>query len=115
MAKTEFGIIEDFDKTKDYSVYEPERYHCVYIDDDLYIDDWWARLVLMKTYFHCYSRPEFGLARYGVTLIPPESLPAFQEIVLSEPRLKEDPQLVLLAQLVQKAVSEGKYMIHFGV
>lgn len=66
MIAAEFGIIDDFDKTKDYSVYEPERYHRVYIDDDLYIGGWWARLVL-------------------------------------------------IAQLIQKAVSEGKYMIHFGV
>lgn len=115
MIKTEFGIIDDFDKSKDYSSYEPEQYHCVYIDDDRYINDWWERLVLMKTYFHRFSRPEFGLARWGVTLIPPESLLAFQDIVLSDTRIKEDKQLVLLAQVIQKAIEEKKYMIHFGV
>lgn len=115
MIKTEFGIIDQFDKTMDYSDYDPEQYHCVYIDDDLYIDDWWERLVLMKTYFHRFSRPEFGLARYGVTLIPPESLPAFQDIVVSDKRINEDKQLVLLARLIQKALAEGKYMIHYGV
>ncbi len=52
------------------------------------IDGWWSRLVLFKTYFHSLKRPGFGLARWGVTLIPPESLPAFQEIVLSDKRLK---------------------------
>ncbi len=115
LIKTEFGIIDCFDETKDYGVYEPEQYHCVYIDDDRYIDDWWERLRLMKTYFHRFSRPEMGLARYGVTLIPPESLHAFQDIVLADHRINEDEQLVLLAQLIQKAVQEGKYMIHFGV
>lgn len=115
LIKTEFGIIDDFDETKDYGVYEPERYHCIYIDDDRYINDWWDRLVLMKTYFHCFSRPETGLARWGVTLIPPESLPAFQDIVLSDHRINEDEHLVQLAQLIQKAIQEEKYMIHFGV
>lgn len=115
LIETEFGIIDCFDETKDYGVYEPERYHCVAIDDERYIDDWWDRLVLMKTYFHRFSRPEMGLARWGVTLIPPESLPAFEEIVISDHRINEDEQLVLLAQLIQKAIREGKYMIHFGV
>lgn len=115
MIETKFGIIDCFDETKDYGVYEPERYHCVVIDDERCIDDWWNRLALMKTYFHCFSRPEMGLARWGVTLIPPESLPAFEEIVISDHRINEDGQLVLLAQLIQKAIREGKYMIHFGV
>lgn len=115
LIETKFGIIDCFDETKDYGVYEPERYHCVVIDDERCIDDWWNRLALMKTYFHCFSRPEMGLARWGVTLIPPESLPAFEEIVISDHRINEDGQLVLLAQLIQKAIREGKYMIHFGV
>ena len=115
LIKAEFGIIDCFDETRDYGVYEPEQYHCVCIDDDRYIDDWWDRLRLMKTYFHCFSRPEMGLARYGVTLIPPESLPAFQDIVLSDHRINQDEQLVLLAQVIRKAIQEGKYMIHFGM
>ena len=45
-----------------------------------HIDDWWDKLVLLKTYFHSLDRPEFGLARWGITLIPPESLSGFQEI-----------------------------------
>ena len=39
MIKTEFGIIDQLDKTIDYEDYDPERYHCVYIDDERYIDD----------------------------------------------------------------------------
>ena len=115
MIKTEFGIIDQLDQTIDYEDYDPERYHCVYIDDERYIDDWWEKLMQMKTYFHRLSRPEFGLARYGVTLIPPQSLTVFQDIVISDKRINEDPQLVLLAQLIQKAITEGKYMIHYGV
>ncbi len=115
MIKTEFGIIDIIEKDKDYSKYEPNRYHCIYIDDDRYINDWWDRLTLMKTYFHNLNHPETGLARWGVTLIPPESLAAFQDIVISDQRINEDKQLVLLAEKIRQAIRENKYMIHYGV
>lgn len=114
MIKTEFGIIEDINETQSYS-YDPDKYHCVFIDDETYIDDWWNKLLLLKTYFHSLNRPEFGLARYGITLIPPESLPAFQEIVLSDKRLKQDENLVKLAETIQDAIQRNKYMIHYGI
>lgn len=114
MIKTEFGIIEDINETQSYS-YDPDKYHCVFIDDETYIDDWWNKLLLLKTYFHSLGRPEFGLARYGITLIPPESLPAFQEIVLSDKRLKQDENLVKLAETIQDAIQRNKYMIHYGI
>ena len=114
MIKAEFGIIEDIRETQKYS-YNPEKYECVCIADDIYIDDWWDKLVLLKTYFHSLDRPEFGLARWGITLIPPESLPGFQEIVLSDRRINEDAHLRELADKIQNAVSRNKFMIHFGV
>ena len=114
MIKTEFGIIEDIAETQEYD-YSPQKYHCVAIDDQMYIDDWWDKLVLLKTYFHSLKRPEFGLARWGITLIPPESLPAFQEIVLSDKRLSKDEQLVALANKIQEAIDKDKYIIHYGV
>lgn len=114
MIKTHFGIIEDIEETQKYT-YHPEKYHCVYIDDELYIDDWWDKLILLKTYFHSLNRPEFGLARYGITLIPPETLPAFQNIVLSDRRIYKDEHLAALASKIQEAISRNKYMIHFGV
>ena len=115
MIKIEFGIIENIQRDKDYSSYEPEKYNCVVIDDDLYINDWWEKLILMKTYFHNLNEPNYGLARWGVTLIPPESLPYFQEIVISDKRIKKDHHLVDLANKIQDAIERQKYMIHFGV
>ena len=114
MIKAKFGIIEDIGEAQKYS-YDPDKYQCVYIHDDIYIDDWWDDLVLLKTYFHSLSRPEFGLARWGITLIPPESLPGFQEIVLSDKRINEDAHLRELADKIQDAISRNKFMIHFGV
>ena len=115
MPKAEFGIIDKIDENKDYSDYQPRLYGCIWISDDIYINDWWPSLSIMKTYFHRLDRPATGLARWGVTLIPPESLPVFQDIVLAEPRLRTDDNLVLLADKIQEAIRCKKYMIHYGV
>lgn len=114
MIKAEFGIIEDIREVQEYS-YDPDKYQCVCIDDNIYIDDWWEKLVLLKTYFHSLDRPEFGLARWGITLIPPESLPAFREIVSSDSRINKDIHLRELADKMQDAIDRNKFMIHFGV
>jgi len=115
MIKAEFGWIDEIDREKDYSEYEPEKYHCVAIDDDIYISDWWDRLLLMRTYHHRLSRPAFGLARWGVTIIPPESLAMFQDIVLGDRRIRSDEHLRELADVIEQAICGNKYMIHFGV
>ncbi len=47
----EFGIIDDFDRNRDYSTYEPQIYNCIAIQDDI-INDWWNELMLIKTYYH---------------------------------------------------------------
>lgn len=68
-----FGIIDTFEEDIKYSDYEPERCNCISVDDDL-INYWWNGLVLLKTCHHYYLRSELALARWGVTLIHPESL-----------------------------------------
>ena len=110
----DFGIVEDVTALPEDIGYEPERYGCVWIDDD-YLDDWGARLELIPTFFHTLDRPELGLARYGITLIPPESLPALEEIVLSDRRIQTDEQLVELSRVLREAIRRKKHMIHFGV
>lgn len=111
----EFGIIHNFHKDKDYGgSYEPKTYDCVAIDDAL-LDDWWHELAQMRTYFHCYSRPSFGLARWGVTLIPPESLSILHNIVVDSQSVKPAKEINRLAILLQQAMSENKYVIHYGV
>ena len=115
MVKTEFGIIDEIDINKDYSEYEPHKYHCVFIDDDAYINDWWLQLCKMKTFFHRIDRPNTALARYGVTIIPPESLQFFLSIVKGDSRINSDKHLSELATMIQTAMDSGKHMIHFGV
>lgn len=120
MIPTEFGIIEDIEEKQDYSqdfCYRValKKYQCVCIDDDLYINDWWDKLVLLKTYSDNLNCPIFGLSRWGITLIPPESLPGFQAIVLSDKRINEDIHLRELADKIQDAINRNKFMIHIGV
>ncbi|MBB6218876.1 hypothetical protein HNQ80_005051 [Anaerosolibacter carboniphilus] len=110
----QFGIIDDFKKDRDYSNYGPEKYNCIAIDDDI-LNDWWNQLTLIKTYFHCYSRPSFALARWGVTLIPPESLEDFYNIVSKDKKSKSSAELIDLMILLRKAISENKYVIHYEV
>ena len=118
MIKAEFGIIEDFDEKKDYTGYYPEKYNCVAIDDDLYLNDWWNDLSLIDT-FNVYSKrvlqSQKALSRFGITIIPPRSLPAFLDIVISDRRYKKDKRLVVLADLIRYAIEQNKYMIHYGV
>lgn len=118
MINAEFGIIECFDEHGDYTEYTPERYQCVAIDDDKYLNDWWTSLLEIDT-FNVYSehilQPQKALSRWGVSIIPPSSLPKLLNIVVSEKRYHQDKRLVALALLIQKAIEHGKYMIHYGV
>lgn len=115
MIKAEFGIIDDFQPDKKYIEYEPERYHCVAIDDDEYISDWWERLLMIRTYNMSLEQSQWALSRWGITLIPPESLPALLAIIAEDKRIYWDDKLVEFADLIRQAITENKYMIHYGV
>ena len=115
MIATEFGIILKLDKKRVYMDYNPKKYECVEIDDDLYINDWWNELKNMHTYFWGLDEPAKGLCRHGITLIPPEELKYFEEVVKKDKRFQQDQSLQNLLQLIRKARKKNKYMIHFGV
>jgi hypothetical protein len=110
----EFGIIINFDTKKDYGYYAPREYSCISVDDEL-ITDISRSLKIMKSYFHSYNRPEFGLAYWGVTIIPPESLPLFFDVVTSSVNFKNSAELSNLAAKIIEAKEQNKYMIHFGI
>lgn len=115
MIAIEFGIIPEISTTEIYIDYVPEKYNCIKIDDDLYINDWWPQLQNMDTYFNELNCPSKGLNRHAVTLIPPTSLRCFENIVKNESRIISDPNLQKLLIMIQKAISENKYIIHYGV
>ena len=107
----DFGIIREFHPDSgEYEEYAPERYGCVSVDDDL-LQGVFDRLQDLDTFWHRGSRPAKGLARYGITLVPPASLPA----LLAELRRGGCPEFLPLAEKVREAIRQGKYMIHYGV
>lgn len=111
----EFGIINNFDRRKSYNDYTPEKYHCVSVHDDV-ISRMSKQFANMKTYFHSFNRPEFGLAYWGITIIPPESLSLFLDVVLSTSSLyKNSNELNELASKISQAIKTRKFMIHFGI
>ena len=118
MIKTEFGMIENFDEKGDYTKYAPEKYGCIAIDDDKYLNDWWNALLEIDT-LNVYSKrilqPQKALSRWGITIIPPSSLPKLLEIVISDKRYRRDKRLQALAVLIRQAMEREKYMIHYGV
>ena len=79
--RAKFGIIDESSRDKDYrDEYEPDKYHCIAICDDA-LNAWWEHLTDMDTFFHTFKRPGKGLARWGITLIPPSSIPQLRRVV----------------------------------
>ena len=109
MLKHEFGIMQkDPERHKRYDRYEPEKYSCISVDDDL-IEPLLEKLSEVKCYHHTPDKAGYGLAYTGVTLIPPESCGAVIETLGDNIRLSE------LRNLLLKAGHDHKYIIHFGI
>ena len=121
MISAEFGIIDDFEafkKQKDYLKYDPEKYHCIAIDDDMYLNDWLESLSKIDTFNVSSNRilqSQKSLSRWGITIIPPSSLPSFLNIVVSDKRYAIDKSLAVLAEIIRKAIKEERCIIHYGV
>ena len=85
LAKHEFGIIDAFEENKWYSEYEPEKYNCISISDDIIeelIIKFNDELMTIKTYFQVATQPGTGLDYCGITIIPPDSLRQFRDIII---------------------------------
>lgn len=111
----DFGIIDrDLTPGEVFVDYTPGEYGCVSIDDD-YVNDWWDGLSGLKCYNMSLAQPQMGLSRWGITLLPPQSLSGFLAIIEGERRYRSDGQLRLLAQQVRRAIEKNRFMIHYGV
>lgn len=85
MPGHDFGIMPETPKKhRRYDAYTPEKYNCIAVDDQ-YISDIAESLHVLKCYWHTTDRQEQGLAYYGITLIPPESVRQFMEIISDKP------------------------------
>jgi hypothetical protein len=111
MAKHEFGIFdtEPVPGTR-YDEYSPEKYDCIEIQDD-YIEPMLEELNVLETYIHTLSCSGKGLAYYGITLIPPSSLPKFKKVIDST----GVSELRILSKKIDEAIRKYKFMIHYGI
>ncbi|MBS6311254.1 MAG: hypothetical protein KH842_08510 [Firmicutes bacterium] len=77
--------------------------------DDAYLEGVVERLTSIDFYWHTLSVKGKGLAYCGVTLVPPCSLKAFIDVVADNSELSE------LKKLLEKALSNNKWVIHYGL
>ena len=118
LAKHEFGIIDFFEENKWYSDYEPEKYNCISISDDIIeelIIKFNDELMTIKTYFQVATQPGTGLDYCGITIIPPDSLRQFRDIIIKANSQYQSQELKLLIEKVSDAMSKNKYLIHYGI
>lgn len=118
MATHGFGILRDFEPEKWYQEYEPERYECILVDDDL-IEEMLLTseegFSQMEAYACTSLQPIQGLNYCGVTLIPPCSLKTFYALVNQFQAARCHPELDTLLTTITAAMAEGSYLIHFGI
>lgn len=118
MATHEFGIMNEIMYNVQYDFYEPEKYKCISVDDDLIekiINDYLEDFKNMKTYAHNTINLVWGLNYCGITLIPPESLQKFNDIIISANKHYKSQQLQLLINKISEAIKNNKFLIHFGI
>lgn len=107
-----FSIIDRINNNFDYSRLRSSMYdNLVTISDDC-VCSWIEPLFEMPTFWHEMSRPNKGLTHYGITLIPPESLLAFREVVKRDIHINEVKKLL---NLIDSAIKGDKFIIHFGI
>lgn len=115
----EFGIMDYVEKDKEYVDYEPEKYNCIVVDDDLFMEicnkNYKGKIEKMETFFQSINRPETGIAYYAITLIPPKSLKLFLDIIVEENISYKSKELERLIEKISHAIREDKFLIHFGI
>lgn len=108
MAKHEFGIMQTAPKKGGKYEYEPQKYNCISVNDD-YIENIVSNFNDIDFYWHSLDNPRKGIAYCGITLIPPSSIQAFISVIGNYSELSE------LVILLQKAYSDNKWVIHYGL
>ena len=110
MAMThEFGLMPDMPQPGErYDRYEPWEYDAISIHDE-YIEPLLPQLNTIDMFWHTIDVPGKGLAYCGITLIPSSAHCTIMEVIRNKAELQQ------LAVLVQQAVEEEKYIVHFGL
>lgn len=81
------------------------------VEDDV-LESIRERQQFIPTFYGSLKRRGKGLAYYGVTLIPPDSLAVFQDVLEFSDVEKTVMELIAL---VKQAREKNRYIIHFGI
>ena len=82
--------------------------HAISVHDD-FIEPLMPHLNEIDMFWHTLDVPGKGLAYCGITLIPPAAYPAILELI------RPVSELQALSELVEQAIKEQRYIIHFGL
>lgn len=74
MIAMQFAVLEQIDPIKEYGMADYCEYNHIELDDNIYMNDWYVAALDMSTYFNIINNPIKSFNRWGVTLIPPQSL-----------------------------------------
>lgn len=123
----EIGVIEDFEKNRNYSTFEYSEfeewnekiacYNCVSFPYD-FINELTKYYKTVDTYASQYGRNMLGIDVCGDTLIPPSSISTLIEItnqLMQGDIINDKPNLKKIISLFQMAKSNNKYIICFGI
>ena len=109
MAMHEFGIVREIPKAGcRYDEYVPEKYDCIFIDDDI-VEVFANGLLDVDMHWHTIDVTGKGLAYCGITLIPPASLGLVIDVI------DDFEELLELRELFNQAQQKNLYVIHFGI
>ena len=110
MAKHEFGIMPGSPRTgKRYDKYEPWKYAYISVDDAC-LEGITERLSLsVDCYWHTPSVKGRGPCYCGISLVPPDSPKSFLDVIAGHSELSG------LKELLEQAMDDHKWVIHFGL
>ncbi len=109
MAMHEFGIVREIPKAGcRYDEYVPEKYDCIFIDDDI-VEVFANGQLDVDMHWHTIDVTGKGLAYCGITLIPPASLSSVIDVIDAFDQLWE------LRELLKQAQQQNLYVIHFVI
>lgn len=108
MATHEFGIMPRDPAPRERYAYEPEKYGCVAVDDE-WVEPLAGKLGDVPVYWQTLDQPGKGLDYCGITLIPPESIPALLAA------LDTAEEWTTLGGLLEEAKAQGRFVIHYGL
>ena len=105
----EFGIMaEDPLPGERYDSYEPWEYNAISVHDD-FVEPLMPHLNEIDMFWHTLDVPGKGLAYCGITLIPPAAYSAILDVI------RPVTELETLSEIVEQAIKEQRYIIHFGL